>query len=77
MINVKYFLIVCTLSIFSNLFAEGSHLDYNSNHRPDSGSDAEGSGKRGWVVFFVLILLIMASLGLAWKKQWLTLPIKQ
>ena len=55
----------------------GSPLDYNSNHRPDSGSDAEGSGKRGWVVFFVLILLIMASLGLAWKKQWLTLPIKQ
>ena len=55
----------------------GSPLDYNSNHRPDSESDAEGSAKRGLVVFFVLFLLIMSSLGLAWKKQWLTLPIKQ
>ena len=37
----------------------GSPLDYNSNHRPDSESDAKGSVKRGWVVFFVLFLVLL------------------
>ena len=63
--------------IFKMTAADGSPLDYNSNHRPMTTADTERSSfKRVWIVFFVLFLLI-GSLGLAWKKQWIRLPTKE